>query len=304
MIDLKFMNIKGEEFALQCNPKDKMLEVFFNFSKKFNKIYKQLIFFSNGLRIDNDIILEDFIKNNPNKDVVVFIIEMDIEVQSKEEKKIKEIKNEIIDIIKNPRKNINYDKFQELAAQYSYCTEKIIEEEKLIHPEKFIDIKEASNGKDQQLFILGKLGESLENMGIKVAIVKKDIKDKKDIKTDDYIINNEFISSGILYKNKYEINLIENDKNKIYLILNKEDEQNNFIDEWKEYISNYIEIPKNEIVIINLRAPLTMDVFFKKIEYKNKKDIVINISEGMKEFANSNPKILNIYNKNILDNIK
>ena len=71
-------------------------------------------------------------------------------------------------------------------------------------------------------------------MGIKVAI------DKRNIKSDDSIINNQFISSGIIKKNKYEI-------------LNNENVQNKFKEEWKENISNCVKVPKDDIFITNFR---------------------------------------------------
>ena len=225
---------------------------------------------------------------------------MKIEIQSDDseeenEKHLEKIKSKILDSIKGPGKGPSFEEMQEMVVEYGYDIEKKIEMEISDNPENFIDIKEAVNQNDQQLVALGKLGESLENMGIKVAI------DKRNIKTDDYIINNQFISSGILKKNKYEIHVEENDENKQNSILNDENEQNKFKEEWKEKISNYSHIPKNEIYITNLRkGSVKMDVIFKNIKFKDKNGLDINIFEEMKKFANSNPKIKSIYVKNIL----
>ena len=97
---------------------------------------------------------------------------------------------------------------QELVLQYGYDTEKTIQEEMKKNPDNFIKVENAVKlqEKNESLFILGKLGESLESIGIKVAIDKRE-----NLKTDDYLINNQFISSGIIKKNKYEIHIDEKD---------------------------------------------------------------------------------------------
>ena len=95
-------------------------------------------------------------------------------------------------------------------------------------------------------------------MGIEVAIDKRE-----NIDNDEYIINNHFISSGLIRKNKYEIHINEKDEMKKYRILNDINEQKKFIEEWKEIISKEIEIPKEEIFITNVReGSLKMDLIF------------------------------------------
>ena len=261
--------------------------------KKKNENFKKLIFFSNGLMLEKKIYVKDFINNQKKKNAIILVKIMEMEVESDDSEEENEthleiLKEKILDSIKNSGSKTNFEEMQEMVVEYGYEMEKKIEKEVKENPENFIDIKEAVKQSDEQLVALGKLGESLENMGIKVAI------DKRNIKTDDYIINNQFISSGILKKNKYEIHVEENDENKQNSILNDENEQNKFKEEWKEKISNYSHIPKNEIYITNLRkGSVITDVIFKN-------GLDINISEEMKKFANSNPKIKCIYEKNIL----
>ena len=250
--------------------------------------------------VEKKIYVKDFINNQKKKNAIILVKIMEMEVESDDSEEENEthleiLKEKILDSIKDSGSKTNFEEMQEMVVEYGYEMEKKIEKEVKENPENFIDIKEAVRQSDEQLVALGKLGESLENMGIKVAI------DKRNIKTDDYIINNQFISSGILKKNKYEIHVEENDENKQNSILNDENEQNKFKEEWKEKISNYSHIPKNEIYITNLRkGSVIMDVIFKNIKFKDKNGLDINIFEEMKKFANSNPKIKSIYVKNIL----
>ena len=290
MTELTFMTTKGDILKINCNLNEKLKNVLKRYAQKKGENYKKLIFFSEGKRIEKKISVQDFLKKNTKKKEPIILVKiMKIEIQSDDseeenEKHLEKIKSKILDSIKGPGKGPSFEEMQEMVVEYGYDIEKKIEKEISDNPENFIDIKEAVNQNDQQLVALGKLGESLENMGIKVAI------DKRNIKTDDYIINNQFISSGIIKKNKYEIHVEENDENKKNLILNDENEQKKFKEEWKEKISNYSNIPKNEIFITNLRkGSVTMDVIFKKTEFKNKNGSDINIAEIMKQFANTNP---------------
>ena len=59
-------------------------------------------------------------------------------------------------------------------------------------------------------------------MGINVVIDKRD-----DPYNKEYIINNQFISSGIIKNYKYEFNINENDQMKIIKILKDENLKNN-----------------------------------------------------------------------------
>lgn len=196
------------------------------------------------------------------------------------------------------KKTPTYEKMQELVLQYGYEMERKIEEEmkKILRILLMFEnaIKQEKNNND--IFILGKLGESLQNMGIKVAIDKRE-----DLNNDEYIINNQFISGGIIKKNKYEIHVEENDNKKKNQILNNQSAQKQFIEEWKETISNYVLVPKNNIYITNIReGSLTFDTIFKNLGSKDIKGQFLNIDERMQNFANLEPKILKIFVKNIL----
>ena len=298
MAELNFMTTTGDELTLQCSSNEKMKEIFKKYAEKIGKNHRQLIFFFNGAKIDKKLTVKEFQKNQSKTDdfILVKIMDSNIENDSDDEKS-KVIKNEILEEFKNPDKNVTYEQMQELVLQYGYETEKKIEEEMKKNPENFINIEDAIKQKDsnEKLFVLGKLGESLKDMGIKVAI------DKRDIKTDDSIINNQFISSGIIKKNKYEIHIDEKDSKKKYEILNNENEQNKFKEEWKKKISKCIKVPKDDIVITNFRnGSIAIDVIFKRTEIKDELGTKINIDEGMKKFANTNDEVISVTSKNIL----
>ena len=295
---LNFMTTTGEELTLQCSFDEKMKEIFKKYAEKICKNHRQLIFFFNGSKIDKKLTVKEFLKNQSKTDdfILVKIMDSNIENDSDDEKS-KVLKNEILEEFKNPDKNFTYEQMQELVVQYGYETEKIIEEEMKKNPKNFIDIEDAIKQKDsdERFFVLGKLGESLKDMGIKVVI------DKRDIKSDDSIINNQFISSGIIKKNKYEVHIEEKDSKKIYEILNNENAQNKFKEKWKENISNCVKVPKDDIFITNFRnGSITIDVIFKRTEIKDKLGSKINIDEGMKKFANTNEKVISVCSKNIL----
>ena len=212
-------------------------------------------------------------------------------------KKSHGLEHKIIQKIIEPKIKTTFEKFQEHIVDYGYATEKKIEQEVKTNPQNFIGIQEAIRLKssNKKLFVLGKLGESLQNMGIKVVIDKRE-----NLNNEDYIINNQFISSGLIKKSKYEIHIQEDNKIRD-LILNNINEQNFFIEKWRQRISNYVRVPKDDIYITNIRnGSITMDAIFKKIDLKDLDGIELNIDEKMKNFANSNPKIISIFKKNIL----
>ena len=223
---------------------------------------------------------------------------MDIDVEKDSDEESSNLKKNIIDEIKDITKAPTYEKMQELVLQYGYDMEKKIEEEFKKNPQNFIEVEKAikQGNTNKDLFILGKLGESLQNMGIKVAIDKRE-----DLNDEEFIINNQFISSGIIKKNKYEIHVEENDNKKKYQILNNQYVQKKFIEEWKEIISKYILVHKENIYIANIReGSITFDAIFKNIGSKDIKGQDLDLDERMKNFANSEPRILSIFLKNIL----
>ena len=213
-----------------------------------------------------------------------------------------ELKKKIVKEIITPKQNKTYDDFQEMVVNYGYLNKKVIEEEVRKNPENFMKVKEAVKQKNsnERIFVLGKLGESLESMGINVVIDKRDNTNSKE-----YIINNQFISSGIIKNYKYEFNINENDQMKIYKILNDENKKKIYIDNWRETLSKYVQLPKDQIYITNIRnIPLKMDVIYKRTKLKDVNGAEIKLDDKMMEFANTHPEIISIFKKNILEACK
>jgi len=260
-----------DERTISCDYNDTLKTVFKKYAKEIYKDFKQLIFFYDGEKLNKKLTVKQYKTKmqKSNEDyILVKIMDIAIESDSDDEKESTSLRQTIIDEIKDINKTPTYEKMQEFVVQYGYDMEKKIEKEIKKNPQNFIGVQEAvkKENSNEKLFILGKLGESLENMGIKVVIDKRE-----DSNDDEYIINNQFISSGIIKKNKYEIHIEENDNEKKYQILNNKIKQQKFIEEWKETISNYVSIPKKDIFITNIReGSLKFDMIVKNSELLNK----------------------------------
>ena len=274
MSTITFLSTEIDTKIIKCSLNEKMKDVCNRYAKEVKKNIKRLIFFADGQKLSKKISVNEFNKSNPEKEIFVVLMDEDVDSESEEEKALKE---ELLDCIKDPKKEITYEKTQELITQYGYDCKKRIEKEKKEHPENFIEIKDAikiENKKDK-LYILGQLGKTLQNFGIEVAIDKREGKNK-----DDSIILNQIISSGILQEKKYEIHLEENDINKKYAIINNEDgEQEKFIDNLKDIIFKQTSIPKQDIIIANIaEGSVKCDALFKKIHNINIQEKMIKLS--------------------------
>ena len=213
---ITFLSTEIETKTIKCNLNEKMKDVCKRYAKEVKKNIKQLVFFSDGQKLIKKMSVNEFNKYNPEKELFVILMNRNIDSESEEEKaNSEELKEEIIDSIKNNKKEITYEKSKELITQYGFDCKKKIEKEKKEHPENFIEIKDAleNKDKDEKLYVLGQLGKSLENMGIEVAIDKREGKNN-----EDSLIVNQIISSGILQEKKYEIHLEEKDINYMYFL--------------------------------------------------------------------------------------
>jgi len=190
--------------------------------KKLKKIdIKKIVFYSNGKKLHKKMTVSEFNKLNQKNELFVVITDTNFDSESEEEKaNSTALKEDILNSIKNPDKEITYEKAQELIVQYGYDSQKRIEKEKKEHPENSIEIEEAIKKKDtnKKLYVLGKLGESLKSMGIEVAIDKREGEN-----IEESLIVNQIISSGILQEYKYEIHFEDGyDINKKYAIIYNE----------------------------------------------------------------------------------
>ena len=293
MSTITFLSAEIDTKKIKCELDEKMKDVCKRYAKAVKKSYKLLIFYSDSEKLNKKISVREFNKLNPEKELFVVLMDKIVDSDSDEEKvNSTKLKEEIIDSIKNPKNEITYEKTKQLIVQYGYDSQKRIEKEKKEHPENFIEIEEAIKKKDtnKKLYVLGKLGKSLENMGIEVAIDKREGKNN-----DDSLIVNQIISSGMLQEKKYEIHFKDvYDINKKYEIINNENgEQEKFIEEKKEFIRKNTGIPKEDIFIGNIReGSVSVDAIMNN---KNNDDI----TKQMKELSKSDD-IEKIYEKNIL----
>ena len=151
--------------------------------------------------------------------------------------------------------NIDKGDFINSAVYLSHIIKKINIQEKLIYPYKFHDskvilkypglISSTSFGEPEKLFILSLICDVLEEKGINVSIYKK-TEDSSNIDGASL----QYLFNGFTEKKKYEIQFNLDDKEND-ILLQKGDELNTFIDEWKTKISNQLKIDKSEIFLVN-----------------------------------------------------
>jgi hypothetical protein len=291
MTTITFLSADLDEKEIKFDLKQKMKDVCKRYADEINQNIKHLVFYSNGKKLHKKMSVSEFIQTNQEKELYVVLMNENINSESEEEQaKSKKLKEEFLECFKQDKK-VTYNQIKELTTMYGFDIKKRIDKEKKEHPENFIDIEEAIKNKDQneKLYVIGQLGKSLKNLGIEVAIDKREGKN-----IEESIIMNQIISSGLLQETKYEIHFKENDINKKYAIISNEDgEQEKQIKKMKALISEKTGYPEKDIFIANIReGSVTADVSIKKYS----KDI----EKKMEELSKSDI-IECIYEKNILE---
>jgi len=298
MSTITFLSADLDEKEIKVDEQEKMKDVCKRYADEINKNIKNLVFYSNGKKLHKKMTVSEFINTNSERELYVVLMDEDIYSESEEEiSKSKKLKEKIVDCFIRPKKEMKYDESLELIAQYgSYC-KKRIEKEKKEHPENFIEIEDAINNKENnnKLLVLGKLGKSLESMGIEVAIDRREGENK-----EDSLIVNQIISSGIMEEIKYEIHYKENDINKKYAVINDEEgEQEKFIKKFKGLLSKKTGFSEKNIILSNIREGcVCLDAIIK-----NEGEDKDKISKKMEEFSKSD-NIECINEKNILEACK
>ena len=206
-----------------------------------------------------------------------------ISPQIKKEKIEREkIKKEIFDKQKDFRINnindINNTKKEEVKGVLEdMCImgsimKKEIMEEKKFNPEKFIPTKKALSDKDnKQIFCLGVLAQNLENLGIVTAIEKNPSNDEDTQNASNTIL--QFITNGLIYKNKYNFHFDLGTERNNELLTNKI-EQKKFNDKLRKKLSIEYNIPENKIILTNpQRGSYEIQVIFETDEF-NQTDIL------------------------------
>ena len=114
------------------------------------------------------------------------------------------------------------------------------------NPEKYIQIKEAikTGEKNNPLFIVGLLAQTLENEGITTAI-EKEINNKNEEETSTYL---QFLVNGYATKKKYILHFdFEEERNN--QLLNNKKEQELFNDKLRKTLAKEYNIKENDIII-------------------------------------------------------
>ena len=158
MATITFLSTDIETKKIEFGLDEKMKDVCEKYAQEINKNIKQLVFYSNGKKLNKKMTVSEFTKSNPKNELFVVKMDENVDSESEEEKaNSKKLKEEIIDSIKNDKKEITYEETQELIVQYGFDSQKRIEEEKKEHPENFIEIEEAIKKKDEdeKLYVLG-----------------------------------------------------------------------------------------------------------------------------------------------------
>ena len=200
---------------------------------------------------------------------------------------IKEMLNHFASLSSNS--NNNTGDIINNAVHVSDLINKLNTIEKANEPGKFLDsdsilkypglISDDEFGEKEKLYILALISKVLSEKGINVGIYKdKNSEQNLDGATLQYLFN------GFTEKKKYELQFnLAKEKNDV--LLKKGDELTKFIDEWKQKISEQLNIDKKELFLVNPKDKqgLCLDMVSNeaKIEYNKLKDFkeIKNVEE-------------------------
>ena len=176
------------------------------------------------------------------------------------------------------KKNIISDEnvkgvLEDMCILGSIMKEEILEE-KQKNPEKFISIEEAAKeeNKENGIFCLRIVAQTLENMGITTAIEKDESNDEKSKDISNTVL--QFMMNGMMEKKKYDFHFDLGEERNNELLTNKK-EQKNFNQKLKKKLSIEYNVPEDTIIVTNAqRGSYRVQVIFEKEDF-NKKDIDI-----------------------------
>ena len=119
------------------------------------------------------------------------------------------------------------------------------------YSQNFISIDECLKSKDDQLFILGVLGQYLEHLGISVIIEKNETKkSKEDNEYDKNII--QFICNSYIWRHKYLFDFVLND-NRINQLVQDELQRCQFNEKLKKALMKAFNLNDEELIITNYK---------------------------------------------------
>ena len=174
------------------------------------------------------------------------------------------------DIQKN--KQIN-DVLEDMCI-YGAVMKKQIKEEKIKHPERFIETSQALNmeTKDEGIFALGLISQNLENLGIETAI---------ECSQDSDTTSLQFLTNGMIDKKKYDLHFEFEEKRNEELLSNEE-EFEKFKENLKLKLSKDYNIPPEKIIVtLPQRGSLHVQVIFQTEEFNNLDKMILLINSKM-----------------------
>jgi len=250
-----------------------------------NKNYNNILI--NNKNSNNDIIYKEINSTKNKFNNFLYEEESNVELVTTKKKEIKELLNHFASIsyISN---NINTgDIINNVVHLSDLMNEQNIIEKKN-EPDKFLDCDSILKypglisddfGEKEKLFILALISKVLSEKGINVGIYT----DKKNNQNLDGATL-QYLFNGFTEKKKYVLQFdLEKEKNDV--LLQKGDELTNFIEEWKQKISERLSIDIKELFLVNPKNKegLCLDMVSNeaKIEYNKLRDFkeIKNVEE-------------------------
>ena len=216
-------------------------------------------------------------KNEPVKIEEKKLNEMKIKL-FENQKKLRNIQSDSKKV-KEKEKNKAINDVLEDMCIYGTITKQEIREEKIKNPEKFIDTTQAlkMENKDEGLFALGLISNSLEKLGIETAI---EIDSNPDIQDAD-VTSLQFLTNGMITKKKYDLHFEFGDQRNDELLNNKA-EFEKFKKNLKLKLSKDYNIPSEKIIVtLPQKGSLHVQVIFQSQEFND-----LNKTEFIKKFKN------------------
>ena len=282
-LETEFIKDKDKEKIELTLNKDEGLGlsfVFYNSTQNiwFNNERKDFQIFFNG---------EETIKSN--MDILLYnngrFGYSDIFIDSHNENKMKKEILERQKTNRNKQDNIIYNKNKILEdiCNYGNILKNQIKMEKILNPQRFVDINTALNSakNDNELFALGLLGKFLQKSRIDVVIEKEKIKNENEEEKDENLTLLELITTGMTQKIKYDFHFdFGVTKNEIYLVDGNEFEK--LKEKIKRKISKDYNIPKNEIIVTYpQKGSLRVQVIFENDKFND-----LNLDDFKSKFKN------------------
>ena len=282
-LETEFIKDKDKEKIELTLNKDEGLGlsfVFYNPTQNiwFNNERKDFQIFFNG---------EETIKSN--MDILLYnngrFGYSDIFIDSHNENKMKKEILERQKTNRNKQDNIIYNKNKILEdiCNYGNILKNQIKMEKILNPQRFVDINTALNStkNDNELFALGLLGKFLQKSGIDVVIEKEKNKNENEEEKDENLTSLELITTGMTQKIKYDLHFdFGVTKNEIYLVDGNEFEK--LKEKIKRKISKDYNIPKNEIIVTYpQKGSLRVQVIFENDKFND-----LNLDDFKSKFKN------------------